>query len=160
MRSSSPRMVRCMPLSAASRRPSTSLCSAQVCLWPCVLASAAPLLGLGTVSRGVGSRELWEFGAGPGGYHSRVHGCVCALRHRCHLWLLPGSSCGLLGPTRPFLKPCALRGSPCPMKPSPPGDCEPVLTPQPGGPGAEMCWTTRGPSIGSICSLLSSCSSP
>ncbi|XP_030657166.1 alpha-L-iduronidase isoform X6 [Nomascus leucogenys] len=42
-------------------------------------------------------------------------------RHRCCLWLLPSSSPGLLGPTRPLLEPCAVPGGPCAKRAPTPG---------------------------------------
>lgn len=87
---------------------------------PTTLASATPPLGLSTVPCGLGPgllkpgvRGFRSLGWVQGGLCSRMQVYLCVSRHSCRLWLLPGSSCGLLGPARPLLRPCAVPRGPC-----------------------------------------------
>ncbi|XP_060004934.1 alpha-L-iduronidase isoform X5 [Lagenorhynchus albirostris] len=104
-RSSSPRRVWCTCPSTGSLRPLTSSCSAQVWLLP----QHSPC--------GAGSRAsgTWSLG-GQRGSGSRAGTYLCILRHGCCLRLLPGSCCGLLGPTRPLLEPRVVPGGPHPVR--------------------------------------------
>lgn len=111
MRSSSPRTARRSLPSAGSHRPSTFLCSAQVCFPPTPGPQHRALWGgvQGLVNPEV--RRLQKFGLDS---RTRMHLCVPS--HSRRLWLLSGSSGGLLGPAGPLLGSCTVPGGPCPVR--------------------------------------------
>lgn len=59
---------------------------------------------------------------------SRTRMYLCVPRHGRGLWLLPGSSGGLLGPARPLLEPSAVPGGLCPVRPLLSSALAPALT--------------------------------
>lgn len=63
--------------------------------------------------QGLPAPGVWGDQRGSG---SRAGTYLCILRHGCCLRLLPGSCCGLLGPTRPLLEPRVVPGGPHPVR--------------------------------------------
>lgn len=98
---------------------------------------------------GPGPCEAWSQGCRDlgwvhGGTRSRAQMYLCVPRNSCHLWLLPGSCGGLLGPARPLLQPCAVPGGPSPVKATAVQRLWPVLGAEPRAAGTAVDWTTIG----------------